>query len=80
MTRNPSRGSARITRLADGCCSSKAVIVRNLTFVDQVVFMGLEMTGFTKANLDALWIDPLDYQGELAEAVHFLADSRTSRK
>jgi His-Xaa-Ser system radical SAM maturase HxsC len=51
-------------------------IARNLTFVDQVVFMGLEMTGFTKANLEALWIDPLDYQGELAEAVHFLADSR----
>jgi His-Xaa-Ser system radical SAM maturase HxsC len=51
-------------------------IARNLTFVDQVVFMGLEMTGFTKANLDALWIDPLDYQAQLAEAVHYLADSR----
>jgi len=51
-------------------------IARNLTFVDQVVFMGLEMTGFTRANLEALWIDPLDYQGQLTEAVHFLADSR----
>lgn len=51
-------------------------IARNLTFVDQVVFMGLEMTGFTKANLDALWIDPLDYREELAEAAHMLADSR----
>lgn len=51
-------------------------IARNLTFVDQVVFMGLEMTGFTKANLDALWIDPIDYQSHLAEAVHLLADSR----
>lgn len=51
-------------------------IARNLTFVDQVVFMGLEMTGFTRANLDKLWIDPLDYQPQLAEAVHLLADSR----
>lgn len=51
-------------------------IARNLTFVDQVVLMGLEMTGFTKANLEALWIDPLDYQAQLAEAVHLLADSR----
>lgn len=51
-------------------------IARNLTFVDQVVFMGLEMTGFTRANLDQLWIDPLDYQPQLVEAVHLLADSR----
>jgi His-Xaa-Ser system radical SAM maturase HxsC len=51
-------------------------IARNLTFVDQVVFMGLEMTGFTKANLEALWIDPLDYQAQLTEAVHLLVDSR----
>ena len=47
-------------------------VVRNLTFVDQVVFMGLEITGFTKANLDELWIDPVTYQPELAEAVFTL--------
>jgi His-Xaa-Ser system radical SAM maturase HxsC len=51
-------------------------IARNLTFVDQVVFMGLEITGFTKANLSDLWIDPIDYQPQLSEAVHLLADSR----
>jgi His-Xaa-Ser system radical SAM maturase HxsC len=51
-------------------------IARNLTFVDQVVFMGLEMTGFTKANLDKLWIDPIDYQSQLVDAVNLLADSR----
>lgn len=51
-------------------------IARNLTFVDQVVFMGLEMTGFTRANLDALWIDPTDYQPQLVEAVEYLANSR----
>jgi His-Xaa-Ser system radical SAM maturase HxsC len=51
-------------------------IVRNLTFVDHVALMGLEITGFTRANLDELWIDPLDYQTELYRAASLLADSR----
>lgn len=51
-------------------------IARNLTFVDQVVLMGLEMTGFTKANLSDLWIDPVDYQRELYSAATLLADYR----
>jgi MoaA/NifB/PqqE/SkfB family radical SAM enzyme len=51
-------------------------LARNLTFVDHVAIMGLEITGFTHANLDSLWIDPLDYQQELYRAVTFLADSR----
>jgi His-Xaa-Ser system radical SAM maturase HxsC len=51
-------------------------IARNLTFVDQVVLMGLEMTGFTRANLEALWIDPVEYQEQLAEAVKVLDASR----
>jgi His-Xaa-Ser system radical SAM maturase HxsC len=51
-------------------------IARNLTFVDQVVWMGLEMTGFTKANLKDLWIDPVDYQPQLVEAVEYLVASR----
>src|SRR6185437_5264736 len=51
-------------------------IARNLTFVDQVVWMGLEMTGFARANLEDLWIDPLDYQPQLVEAVEYLAASR----
>jgi His-Xaa-Ser system radical SAM maturase HxsC len=51
-------------------------IARNLQFVDQVVLMGLEMTGFTKANLSELWIDPIEYQVELAEAVRTLSASR----
>ncbi len=50
-------------------------ISRNLLFVDQVALMGLEMTGFTRANLDALWIDPAAYQEQLAEAVQLLAAS-----
>jgi len=51
-------------------------IARNLTFVDQVVWMGLEMTGFTKANLNDLWIDPVDYQPQLVEAIEYLVASR----
>lgn len=51
-------------------------IARNLTFVGQVVFMGLEMMGFTKANLSTLWIDPVDYQRQLSEAVNLLDASR----
>lgn len=47
-------------------------IARNLTFVDHVAFMGLEITGFTRANLDSLWIDPVDYQSQLCEAVLLL--------
>ncbi len=51
-------------------------LVRNLTFVDHVALMGLEITGFTRANLDSLWIDPFDYQSELYRAASFLADSK----
>ncbi len=51
-------------------------IGRNLPFVDQVALMGLEMMGYVKMNLDALWVDPIDYQPALAEAVHTLASNR----
>jgi His-Xaa-Ser system radical SAM maturase HxsC len=47
-------------------------IARNLTFVDQVALMGLEMIGFARANIDDLWIDPVDYQPQLVEAVRLL--------
>ena len=55
-------------------------ITRNLLFVDHVALMGLEMTGFTKANLDDLWIDPFDYKDDLKDAVGILrrAKIRTS--
>jgi hypothetical protein len=35
--------------------------------------MGLENTGFAIANDALLWIDPVDYQRELAESVMTLA-------
>jgi His-Xaa-Ser system radical SAM maturase HxsC len=47
-------------------------IARNLLFVDQVALMGLEITGFTRANLDKLWIDPADYKDELSKSVQIL--------
>jgi len=47
-------------------------LVRNLLFVDHVALMGLEMTGFTRANLELLWIDPYDYKNTLSEAVNIL--------
>jgi His-Xaa-Ser system radical SAM maturase HxsC len=48
-------------------------IGRNLQFVDHVALMGLEITGFTRANLDELWIDPLEYMEKLSRAVEILA-------
>lgn len=47
-------------------------IARNLPFADQVAFMGLELMGYARSNLNALWIDPVDYQIQLAEAVGVL--------
>lgn len=44
-------------------------IARNLPFVDQVALMGLEMIGFARANMDEVWIDPIDYKDELRDAV-----------
>lgn len=48
-------------------------IARNITFVDHVALMGLENTGFTKANIADLWVEPIDYQKQLYEAVSLLA-------
>lgn len=50
-------------------------IARNLTFVDHVALMGLEMTGFAKANLEELWIDPFEYSEQLYRASSLLDDS-----
>lgn len=47
-------------------------IARNLLFVDQVALMGLEMMGFTRANLDELWIDPIEYKDTLSKSVQIL--------
>ena len=57
-----------IERLVQTC----EFIVRNLLFVDHVALMGLEMMGFTKSNLNQLWIDPFEYKNILSAAVAVL--------
>lgn len=47
-------------------------IARNILFVDQVALMGLEHIGFARANIDKLWIDPIEYKDQLSEAVNTL--------
>ncbi|MGF6539392.1 His-Xaa-Ser system radical SAM maturase HxsC [Paraburkholderia youngii] len=47
-------------------------LARNLLFVDHVALMGLEITGFTRANLDKLWIDQFAYKDVLSRAVRIL--------
>ena len=48
-------------------------IYRNLPFVVQVAFMGMETIGFAKDNLDQLWVDPYEYREQLSSAVKHLA-------
>lgn len=57
-----------IDRLVQTC----RFIARNLLFVDHVALMGLEITGFTRPNLDLLWIDPFEYKDMLSEAITLL--------
>lgn len=47
-------------------------IYRNLPFVEHVALMGLENMGYVKKNWNELWVDPIDYQDELASAVRHL--------
>lgn len=51
-------------------------IYRNLPFVEFISLMGLEYTGYTIKNREAVWIDPMDYQAELTQAVLELRDWR----
>ena len=53
----------------EGLVELAEYIARNLLFVDQVALMGLEMMGFTRANIDSLWIDPIEYKDQLSKAV-----------
>ncbi|UVT21137.1 MAG: His-Xaa-Ser system radical SAM maturase HxsC [Nitrospira sp.] len=54
-----------VDRLVNTC----QFIARNLLFVDHVALMGLEITGFTRTNLETLWIDPYEYKDILSEAI-----------
>jgi len=48
-------------------------VYRNIPFASQVVLMGMEMYGLVHQNMDALWIDPIEYQDQLEEATLSLA-------
>ena len=56
----------RLPRLAE-------FIARNLPFVSHVALMGLEMFGYVHLNMSTVWIDPIDYQDQLEDAVSSLA-------
>lgn len=62
------QNSDRLVRLAE-------FLARNLTFVDHVALMALEVTGFARANLDRIWADPFDYRAALTEAALLLEAS-----
>jgi His-Xaa-Ser system radical SAM maturase HxsC len=47
-------------------------VYRNLPFVVQVAFMGMETTGLARKNLDLLWLDPYNYGNQLSLAVKYL--------
>ena len=48
-------------------------IYRNCPFAEHVALMGLELMGYTRPNLQLLWIDPVDYQEQLEQAVQHLS-------
>jgi His-Xaa-Ser system radical SAM maturase HxsC len=47
-------------------------ICRNFPFASHIALMGMETTGLAWSNLDAVWVDPLDYTTELHAAVRHL--------
>lgn len=47
-------------------------IYKNFPFVQHVAFMAIEPVGKAKQNAERLWIDPVDYQTQLIEAVRRL--------
>lgn len=51
-------------------------LARNMPFVRQVALMGMEPIGFAKSNFNALWIEPWEYQEEVALAVRHLSEKQ----
>ncbi len=47
-------------------------IYSNFTFVYQIAFMQMEPIGNALDNIERLWIDPMDYNNELEEAIKIL--------
>lgn len=49
-------------------------IWKNLPFIAYISFMGLEDTGYSIKNHKQIWIDPIDYQDKLEQAILNLAE------
>ena len=47
-------------------------LYRNFPFAVHIAFMGMETTGLAREHLEAVWVDPVDYQDELTVAVRHL--------
>lgn len=47
-------------------------IYHNFPFAIHVAMMGMEVTGVARHNLDRLWIDPIEYMGQLKQAIKYL--------
>lgn len=62
-----------ITKLNSYCLEEYARFVwRNLPFVQDVAFMGLELTAEAAKNKAELWINPADYVASLKKALEYL--------
>lgn len=53
-------------------------IFMNFPFVEHVAFMGMEVTGFARGNMDKLWVDPVEYQEVLSESIHYISSKNIS--
>lgn len=49
-------------------------VSRNLPFVQDVAFMGMELTESAAKNRNELWINPKDYVSDLQKAADYLSD------
>ena len=47
-------------------------VYRNVPFAAHISLMGMEPTGHARYHHDKVWLDPVEYQGVLADAVEFL--------
>ncbi len=50
-------------------------IYHNLPFVIHVAFMGMEVEGMAKKNIEKLWVSPKEYSQYLRDAVFYLSQS-----
>lgn len=62
-----------ITKLNFHCLEEYARFIwRNLPFVQDVAFMGIELTAEAHKNKSELWINPAEYIGQLQKSVSYL--------